>query len=147
MNAHGQTLWTNKSRPALISAGEVGDIQGRLTRAFFVIRPAANPQFAFQAIVQFAAGFAESRFRGQALVAMVGELPHAVFDALKLEGAILDDYHGGVLGDACLPTSFATIDEFNLGRWIIIPLRQWNDAIRFTRYTSSFALVACPEDA
>src|SRR5262249_46189183 len=59
---------------------DVGDFQGRLTGAFFVIRPAANAQFAFQALVQFAAAFAESGFQGQALAAMVGELPQAVFD-------------------------------------------------------------------
>jgi RHS repeat-associated protein len=101
---------------------DVGDIQGKLTGAFFVIRPAANPQFAFQALVQFAAAFAEGRFTGQPLAAMVGELPQAVFDTLRLEGAIVNDYLGGVLGDACLPASFATLDEFNLGRWVIIPL-------------------------
>jgi len=92
--------------------------------AFYAIGVSTPIPYPVEEIVQFAASFVvDIRFgRDVGLAAMVGSLPGPVFEGLKDSGAVIQGQLGIFQELACLPESFPVIDEYNQGRWVIIPL-------------------------
>ena len=92
--------------------------------AFYAIGFSTPIPYPLEQVIQFAASFVVNTRFGQdtELAGMVGSLPGPVFQGLKASGAIIQGQLGVFQELACLPESFPAIDEYNQGRWVIIPL-------------------------
>ena len=96
----------------------------RFPGAFFVFAVSTNQQYSFTDLVQAAISFAVGRFNGD-LAYMVGELPQPIWQGLQADGSVIPDplgLPGSATAYACLPPSFPVLDEFNQGRWLIVPV-------------------------
>jgi len=94
---------------------------------FFVFALNTNRQFSLGDLIQAAVSFAADRFKGGDLAYMVGKIPQPVWQGLEANRSVIP-FSFGLPGSAttyaCLPSSFPTLDEYNKGSWLIVPVLQ-----------------------
>lgn len=94
--------------------------------AFYALGLQINVPYGIEDLVQVAVSlFVGDRYGSAKLAAMIGSLPGPVIEGLKVSGAIRQQNVIGPLQElVCFPESFGAIDEYNRGRWAIIPVIQ-----------------------